>query len=346
MNDELRRFVDLIDSGQSDAAEEWAKPRAERGDADGQFLMGYLVFGATRVDFRGACKWFQRAAAQGHPEALFQLSRVDQSESRANTGLPRNDEMRAWLRRAADLGSVNAQTDFAGFLATGRGGFPKDEREARAWYTKAAEGGSVEAQSSLGAMLLSGEGGPASIGDGVAWLEKAGSSDRSPRLMEAYRASEALETLVRIYTHGIPGIPPLPEKAAEFSRRLDACKAGVDSKLGDDEWAVSTGATRTRRTFRYQDATEAREVLRTHVAPYRRRTHKELAGLVNKRLATRLRGPSGAEYDVTLEVRWDDQPLEDVCVSAAINDYGWKAAQDIYEIFSMSPENQIVGDSF
>jgi len=254
--------------------------------------------------------------------------------------------MRAWLLRASDLGSVNAQTALAGFLATGRGGFPKDKREARAWYKQAAEGGSVEAQSNLGSMLLRGEGGSASFADGVAWLEKAASSDKSPRLMEAYRASDALEELLRIYTGGTPGIPSDPEKVAELSRRLDACKAGVDSKLGDDEWAVSTGATRTRRTFRYLNAVEAREVLREYVAPYRRRTHTELAGLVNKRLATRLRGPSGGEYDVTLEVRWDDQPLEDVCVSAAINDQGWKAAQDIYEIFSMSPENQIVGDSF
>jgi hypothetical protein len=67
---------------------------------------------------------------------------------------------------------------------------------------------------------------------------------------------------------------------------------------------------------------------------------------VDKQLVTRLCGPSGAEYDVVVEVRWDDQPLDDVCVSATINDRGWQAAQDIYEIFSMSRDNQIVGDSF
>ena len=75
VNDELRRFVDVIDSGRSDGVEEWAKPRAERGDADGEFLMGYLVFGPTRMDLRQSCEWLRRAAAQDHPEALFSSHR-------------------------------------------------------------------------------------------------------------------------------------------------------------------------------------------------------------------------------------------------------------------------------
>jgi hypothetical protein len=30
---------------------------------------------------------------------------------------------------------------------------------------------------------------------------------------------------------------------------------------------------------------------------------------VNKRLASQLQGSGGAHYDVTIKVRWDDQPL-------------------------------------
>ena len=143
MNDQLRRFMDLIDSRQSDEAEAWATTRAESGDADAQFLMGYLA--SKRVDFREACDWFHRAAAQGHPDALFQLSQIDESEGRMNWGPPRSDQMRTYLRRAADLGSVEAWAALGGFLAKGRGGFPKDEREAEDWYEKAATAGSVDA---------------------------------------------------------------------------------------------------------------------------------------------------------------------------------------------------------
>ena len=51
MNEELQRLVDIVDQGRSDAAEAWARPRAEKGEADAQFLMGYLMFGEKRVRF-------------------------------------------------------------------------------------------------------------------------------------------------------------------------------------------------------------------------------------------------------------------------------------------------------
>jgi hypothetical protein len=37
VTNELQRLVDLIDHGRSDSAEAWARPRAEKGDADAQF---------------------------------------------------------------------------------------------------------------------------------------------------------------------------------------------------------------------------------------------------------------------------------------------------------------------
>jgi TPR repeat protein len=47
--------------------------------------MGYLMFGEKRVDFRAACEWLHRAAAQDHAEALFDLSRVDELEDRRHS---------------------------------------------------------------------------------------------------------------------------------------------------------------------------------------------------------------------------------------------------------------------
>ena len=182
MNEELQRLVDLVDRGQSDSAEAWARPRAEEGDADAQFLMGYLVFGEKRVDFKTACGWFHRAAEQDHPEALFELSRIDESQDRANTGPPRSDADRALLRRAAALSSVRAQAELARHFATGYGGFAKDTVQARAWCQRAANGGDVGAQSMLGSMLLRGEGGPVATDEGLAWLERAAANDQCTAL--------------------------------------------------------------------------------------------------------------------------------------------------------------------
>ena len=81
------------------------------------------------------------------------------------------------------------------------------------------------------------------------------------------------------------------------------------------------------------------------MAMYRQQTHKDLARLVNKRMASRLQSPAGSEYDAMVEVRWDDQPLGDVFVCGTINDHGWRACQDVHEIFSKGPDGRIVGDS-
>ncbi len=358
MHDELRRFVDLIDGGESSEAEAWASVRAKNGDADGQFIMGYLVFGSKRVDFRQACDWFHRAAAQDHPEALFQLSRIDQSEDRANWGRPQTDQMRAYLRRAADLGSVEAWTALARFLADGSGGFPQDEREAKDWYEKAAKAGDVEAQSGLSWMLMRRTSDPASVDEGLTWLEKAASHDTSPRILESFLSSRALSTLVRIYSKGISGVPADLEKAARFRRRIEEYQAHVraarEAHLDAhpefrDAKAIgaisTTQETPAQRAFAYQNATEAKNVLRAHMAMYRQQTHKDLARLVNKRMASRLQSPAGSEYDVMVEVRWDDQPLGDVFVCGTINDHGWRACQDVHEIFSKGPDGRIVGDS-
>ena len=62
-------------------------------------------------------------------------------------------------------------------------------------------------------------------------------------------------------------------------------------------------------------------------------------------MTSRLRSPAGSEYDVVVEVRWDDQPLGDVFVYGTINDHGWRASGDINEIFTKDPNGRIVGDS-
>ncbi|HTB58471.1 MAG TPA: tetratricopeptide repeat protein [Polyangia bacterium] len=357
MNDQLRRLMDLIDSRQSDEVKEWATTRAESGDADAQFLMGYLA--SKRHEFRESCDWFNRAAAQDHPEALFEVSRIDQSEDRANWGPPLTDQMRTYLRRAADLGSVEAWTALAGFLAEGRGGFPKDEREAEDWYEKAATAGSVDAQCKLSSMLMWRKADPASVEEGIGWLEKAASHDRSPRIMEASRSSEALSRLVTIYTRGFPGVPADPEKAAGFTKRIEeyrdrlrAAREALRDAHPEFRNAKNVGAVVSaareppgQRAFAYENATEAKDVLRAHMTTYRQQTHKDLAGLVNKRMASRLRSPAGTEYDVMLEVRWDDQPLGDVFVYGTINDHGWRACQGVNESFSKAPDGRIVGDS-
>jgi hypothetical protein len=142
--------------------------------------------------------------------------------------------------------------------------------------------------------------------------------------MEAYRASEALETLVRVFTTGIPGVAADPEKAAAFKERLDGYHQHRDKERGDEEWSVATtsGSPRTNRPFRYANLDEAKGVLRAFMESFRRRSHSELVELVTKHHVERARGPTGAEYEINLHLYWDEQRDGNICVSGAIGRRG------------------------
>ena len=85
VNEELQRLVDFVGQGRSDAAEAWARARAEKGEAEAQFLMGYLTFGEKRVDFRTPCEWPYRVAARITPR-LCSISRESMSSKIAGIG--------------------------------------------------------------------------------------------------------------------------------------------------------------------------------------------------------------------------------------------------------------------
>lgn len=62
-----------------------------------------------------------------------------------------------WLRRAAEGGLLQAQTDLGGiYLQGGKGGVKPDGKEAYHWFERAAEQGSAEAHFYLGLILQSG----------------------------------------------------------------------------------------------------------------------------------------------------------------------------------------------
>jgi TPR repeat protein len=359
LREELRRFVDKVEAHDTDEAEAWVKARLASNDADAQFLMGLLVIHSPGGDFREACAWYERAAAQDHPEALYELSRIDQSETRANWGPPINDRMRERLHRAAELGSLRACATVGQLHVSGRGGLPEDERQAERWLRKAAEGGDVDGEVGLASLLLK-RADTSAVDEGLSWLGRVASREGSDRMWEAYRAKEALKDLVQIHERGHRSIPADPAKAAAYLQRLKAFGTRLEEKRkrlhelaaaeGIDLSRPRIGATSAQspdqsRPHAYEDADEAMAVLRGHMAAYRAQSHRDLAGLVNKRLTAQLRGPSDRIYEVVVEVRWDDQPLGDVHVAGTVNDQGWRACEDIYEIFTMSPASGIVGDS-
>ena len=120
----------------ADAELESLRQRAEQGDANSQYDLGYMYSngeGVPRDDVE-AVKWYRLAADQGDAQAQFNLSR------RYNFGLgvPQDDtQTAAWLRQATDQGHAGAQTQLGLMYLDGRG-VPQDFVEAHKWYNLAA----------------------------------------------------------------------------------------------------------------------------------------------------------------------------------------------------------------
>ena len=146
---------------------------------------------AANEDRRAAFEWFEKAAAQGSVEALYELS-VCYLRGEGTPLYP--EKAYKLLEQAANAGYMPAQYDFGMLylygktIAYGEKEFPKDEALAVKWLLKAAEQGDSLAQYQLGECYEEGIGVEADEETAIAWYEK--SAERGNEL-----ADMALERL-------------------------------------------------------------------------------------------------------------------------------------------------------
>ena len=110
-----------------------------------------------------------------------------------------------WLRRAGELGDVQAQVRLGAYYAQESA---QDRREALEWYRRAAEQGSPEAQYAVGRMLVEGQGVPPDAVEAVRWIQGAAEGG----------VLEAADWLANAYEQGTAVIPD-PQKAAHWRQR-------------------------------------------------------------------------------------------------------------------------------
>lgn len=118
---------------------------AENGDAGSQFQLGmfYASGHGVKASDNMAVHWFEKAAKQGHPEAMYELGK--HLSVRCHAVSPDAFE---WFRKAAELGCAKAQ--FALGRCFGNGAVvKKDLIQAVYWFLKAAEQDLPEAQFAL-----------------------------------------------------------------------------------------------------------------------------------------------------------------------------------------------------
>jgi len=94
------------------------------------------------------------------------------------------------------------------------------------------------------------------------------------------------------------------------------------------------------------DKTEARAVLNQQLAPYRERAYGDLVKAVGTISAIEVRGQSGAEYQIEIEVMWDSpRDKMDVRVIGAIDDGHLPGAfLPLCDSFILAPDGKFVGE--
>lgn len=91
---------------------------------------------------------------------------------------------------------------------------------------------------------------------------------------------------------------------------------------------------------------EARSILAEQVRELRTRSYAELRAwiLEKKELHQEVKGPSGTDYQVEVQVLWDAQPNHNIRVLASIDDGGWRACVPLCDSFIIAADGSFVGE--
>lgn len=159
-------------SGRVPDAIRLARPVAERGNHDAEYVMGLFMESlpaATFGNYREAAIWYWRAAQAGLPAAMNNLAALHVD----GKGVPVDFRVaRLWYQRASDAGNALSQYNLA--LMYGRGqGVPRDEKSMLGLLQRSADAGFARAQAQLGRLYLEGTGVKADPVLAVDWFRKS-----------------------------------------------------------------------------------------------------------------------------------------------------------------------------
>jgi TPR repeat protein len=126
----------------------WDKA-AEMGDASARFHLGLMYEKGLGVvsDAQKSEVWYLASARQGDIRAQLALARLYEGTNR--------DLAVDWYRRAADLGSPDAQFALGRYFCAGTGG-ARDFFQGVSWYLKAGEQGDLRALMTVGQLCVGG----------------------------------------------------------------------------------------------------------------------------------------------------------------------------------------------
>jgi len=169
MADETPNFTFNPDQLRAEAA---VRRAAKAGNPEAQFRLGVMYGNGDGValDHAEAIRWFEKAAAQDHQNALITMAWMYASGAGVDAD---EDRARELYLKAAGLGSSKAQYVVGTMYRFAQYGVEKDIAKAVDWYLKAANQGMATAQFALGRMLMEGKGVEQDDAAALQWLSLA-----------------------------------------------------------------------------------------------------------------------------------------------------------------------------
>jgi TPR repeat protein/formylglycine-generating enzyme required for sulfatase activity len=149
----------------------WLKKSADQGFAAAQMMLGVCYAEGIEfpVNHGEAVKWYRKSADQGFADAQVALGAC--YEYGRGVTVDHNEAVK-WCRLAADKDHAVAQCGLGMFYLEGKG-VSKDVEESAKWFRLSAEQGNDTAQSFLGALYLDGIGVPQNDTESFKWYQKA-----------------------------------------------------------------------------------------------------------------------------------------------------------------------------
>lgn len=143
---------------------------ADEGNASALYYMGKIYDDGKGVvqDKQRAFSYYQKAAALGHADALYQLGMAYLT---GENGLTQDTPLAlTYFKKAAYAGSPDALYQLAEISTLNLEGRPADLNKAFGFYLMAAQRGQAKAQYKLGLMFLTGRGIPQNDNTAIYWL--------------------------------------------------------------------------------------------------------------------------------------------------------------------------------
>jgi TPR repeat protein len=173
---------------------------ASLGDVESLNMLGiqYYAGGIVPKDNAKACEWFQKAATQGHGQAMCNMGIILQEVAGSSGDRGKAAEAFSWFQKSADAGDSLGMLRLAACLQDGEG-TTKDKETGFKWMMKSASAGNSSAMFNVALCYYNGTGVTKNPAKAEEWCKMAAAAGNQ-NAKQVIADAEAAKALKRANT--------------------------------------------------------------------------------------------------------------------------------------------------